>query len=188
MSNTTIHVLGIAGSLRAKSYNKAALRAASELLPEGMTLEIYDIAPIPLFNQDVEARGDPEPVQHFKVRLAAANALLIATPEYNYSMPGVLKNALDWASRPPTTTPLGEKPLAIFGASSGPWGTARAQLALRQSAVFMNMHPMNKPALQISHAESKFDADLKLTDETTRQHICAVLVALAAWARRLNRI
>ena len=110
-----VHVLGIAESLRQKSYNKAALHAASELLPEGMTLEIYDIAPIPLFNQDVEARGDPEPVQHFKARLAAANALLIATPEYNYSMPGVLKNALDWASRPPATTPLGEKPLAILG-------------------------------------------------------------------------
>jgi chromate reductase, NAD(P)H dehydrogenase (quinone) len=115
-----VHVLGIAGSLRQKSYNKAALRAAAELVPEGMTLEIYDIAPIPLFNADVEAQGDPEPVRDFKARLAAANALLIATPEYNYSMPGVLKNALDWASRPVATTPLGEKPLAIIGASGGP--------------------------------------------------------------------
>ena len=183
-----VHVLGIAGSLRQKSYNKAALRAAAEMLPEGMTLDIYDIAPIPLFNADVEAQGDPEPVRDFKARLAAANALLIATPEYNYSMPGVLKNALDLASRPPATTPLGEKPLAIIGASGGPWGTARAQLALRQSAVFMNMHPMNKPPLQIPHAEAKFNADLKLTDEITRQHLHAVLVALAAWARRLNRI
>jgi len=183
-----VHVLGIAGSLRQKSYDKSVLRAAAEMLPEGMTLKIYDIAPIPLDNADVEAHGDPEPVRHFKPRLAAANALLIATPEYNYSVPGVLKNALDQAPRPPATTPLGEKPPAIIGASGGPWGTARAHLAPRQTAVFMNMHPMNKLPQQIPHAEAKFDADLKLTDETTRQHLRAVLVTLAAWARRLNRV
>lgn len=182
-----LHVLGIAGSLRQKSYNKAVLRAAAEMLPEGMTLEIFDIADIPLYNEDIEVVGDPEPVRHFKARLAASNALLISTPEYNYSLPGVLKNALDWASRPAPNSQLSEKPLAIIGASSGPWGTARAQLALRQSSVFMNMHPMNRPVLQISHAEAKFDADLKLTDETARQHLRAMLVALAAWARRLNR-
>src|SRR5207302_2775224 len=95
-----VHVLGIAGSLRQKSYNKAVLRAAAEVLPEGMTLEVFDIAEIPLFNEDIEAQGDPEPVQHLKARLRAANALLVSTPEYNYSLPGVLKNALDWASRP----------------------------------------------------------------------------------------
>jgi chromate reductase, NAD(P)H dehydrogenase (quinone) len=183
-----IHVLGIAGSLRKKSYNLAALHAAMDVLPEAMTLEIYDIAAIPLFNQDVEALGFPESVQHFKARIAAANALLIATPEYNYSIPGVLKNALDWASRPATEMPLSEKPLAIMGVSGGPWGTARAQLALRQSCVYMNMHPLNRPVLQVPHAESKFDADGKLTDEATRQHIRGLLVALASWARRLNRV
>ena len=182
-----VNVLGIAGSLRQRSYNKAVLRAAAEMLPEGMTMEIFDIGEIPLYNEDLEAQGDPAPVQHLKARLRAANALLIATPEYNYSMPGVLKNTLDWASRPPPTSALSEKPLAIVGASSGPWGTARAQLALRQSAVFLNLHPMNRPVLQILHAEAKFDADLKLTDETTRQHLRAMLAAFAVWARRLNR-
>lgn len=181
-----VHALAIAGSLRQKSYNKAVLRAAAELLPDGMTLEIFDIAQIPLFNEDVEAQGEPEPVLHMKTRLRAANALLISTPEYNYSLPGVLKNALDWASRPAPTSALSDKPLAIIGASSGPWGTARAQLALRQSAVFLNLYPMNRPVLQISHAESKFDSDLKLTDETTRQHLRALLAAFALWARRLN--
>ncbi len=181
-----IHVLGIPGSLRRKSYNRAALNACAEILPPGMTLEIYDIADIPPFNEDVEAQGYPETVQRFKARIAAADSLLIATPEYNYSMPGVLKNALDWASRPSASTPLADKPLAVFGASTGPWGTARAQLHLRQSCVFFNAHPLNKPVLQINFADRKFDADGKLMDETTRQHLQALLHALAAWTRRLR--
>ncbi|MCA1554795.1 MAG: NAD(P)H-dependent oxidoreductase, partial [Chloroflexi bacterium] len=109
-----------------------------------------------------------------------------ATPEYNYSLPGVLKNALDWASRPISETPLNDMPVGIFGASTGPWGTARAQLHLRQSCVYFNAHPLNKPVVQINHADRKFDADGKLTDEATRQQLHALLIALAAWTRRLR--
>jgi chromate reductase len=181
-----IHVLGIAGSLRQKSYNRQALHACLDMLPLGMTLEIYDIVAIPFFSEDVEAQGYPEPVQHFKARIAAADSLLVATPEYNYSMPGVLKNALDWASRPASSTPLGDKPVAIFGASTGPWGTARAQLHLRQSCVFFNAHPLNKPVLQINFADRKFDADGKLTDEPTRVQLHALLHALSLWTVRLR--
>lgn len=181
-----IHVLGFAGSLRQKSYNRAALRAARELLPEGMSLEIFDIAPIPPFNEDVEAQGYPEPVQQFKARIAAADALLISTPEYNYSMPGVMKNALDWASRPIATTPLSGKPVAIMGVTTGPWGTARAQLHLRQSCVYFNAHPLNRPIVQIDRAERKFDAEGQLTDEPTRQLIRSLLEALATWTRKLR--
>ncbi len=181
-----IHVLGFAGSLRKKSYNAAALRAAQQLLPEGLSLEIFDISPIPMFNEDVEAVGYPEPVQHFKARIAAADALLIATPEYNYSMPGVMKNALDWASRPANQTPLSGKPLGIMGASAGPWGTARAQLHLRQSCVYFNSLPLNKPVVQIARAALKFDAEGRLIDEPTRQEIRALLEALAVWTRRLR--
>ena len=181
-----IHILGVAGSLRQKSYNRAALQAAMEMLPEGVTLETFDISPIPLFNEDVEGKGYPEPVQQFKARIAACDGMLIATPEYNYSLPGVLKNALDWASRPNSTTPLSGKPLAIMGVSGGPWGTARAQLALRQSCVFLNMHPLNRPNVQINHAASKFDADGRLTDEPSRQLIRSLLQALAHWTRKLK--
>ena len=181
-----IHVLAVAGSLRQRSYNRAALHAALELLPEGMTLEVCDIGDIPLFNEDIEAQGYPLPVQQFKARIAAADAMLISTPEYNYSVPGVLKNALDWASRPASSTPLNGKPLAIMGVSSGPWGTARAQLHLRQSCVYFNMHPLNKPVVQISHAETKFDADGRLKDEVARNQIRGLLEALGIWARRLK--
>lgn len=182
----TIHILAVAGSLRQKSYNRAALRAAQELLPANMTLEICDIGAIPLFNEDVEAQGYPQPVQELKARIAASDAMLISTPEYNYSLPGVLKNALDWASRPASATPLNGKPLAIMGVSSGPWGTARAQLHLRQSCVYFNMHPLNRPVVQISHAEAKFDADGHLKDEATRTQIRALLEALDVWARKLK--
>jgi chromate reductase, NAD(P)H dehydrogenase (quinone) len=181
-----IHVIAVAGSLRRKSFNRAALRTAQELLPHGMTLEIFDIAPIPFYNEDVEAEGFPEPVQHFKARIAAADAMLISTPEYNYSMPGVLKNALDWAARPANTTPLSGKPLAIMGVSTGPWGTARAQLHLRQSCVFFNALPINKPVVQVAQAATKFDGEGRLTDEPTRQQIRALLEALAEWTRRLR--
>lgn len=181
-----IHVIAVAGSLRQKSYNRAALHAAEELLPEGMTLEVFDIGGIPLFNEDIEAQGYPAAVQQFKARIAASDAMLISTPEYNYSIPGVLKNALDWASRPASSTPLNGKPLAIMGVSSGPWGTARAQLHLRQSCVYFNMHPLNKPVVQISHAEAKFDAVGNLKDAAARHQILTLLEALGEWARKLK--
>ncbi len=137
------HILGFSGSLRQASINSGLLRAAQTVLPVDMTLEIYDLTPIPLFCQDLVDQGNvPVPVQAFKARLAAADGLLMATPEYNYSIPGVLKNAIDWASRPVADSPLNGKPLAIMGAG-GAMGTSRAQYHLRQVAVYTNMLPLN---------------------------------------------
>jgi chromate reductase len=179
-------VLGIAGSLRAGSFNKALLRAAVELAPAGMTIEIFDIAPIPLYNADVEAVGFPPSVREFRKRIAAADALLIATPEYNYSFPGVLKNAIDWASRPPER-PMTEKPVAIMGASDGGFGTVRGQLHLRQLFVTLNMRPIQKPEVLVSHVDEKVDASGRLTDEKTRESIEKLLAALAGWVAQLRR-
>ena len=182
---TTLHVLGISGSLRKASYNGAALRAAQELAPAGMTIEIFDLSEIPIYNEDVRTQGYPPPVQRFRERIAAADALLFATPEYNYSMSGVLKNAIDWGSRPPDQ-PFNDKPVAIMGASPGVTGTARAQYHLRQTCVFLNMHVVNKPEVMIGTAPTRFDAELRLTDETTRGFVRDLVVSLAAWTRRLS--
>ncbi len=181
----TIHVLGISGSLRKGSYNTALLRVAEKSLPEGMTFEHYDLSPIPLYNGDIEAAGFPEAVQHFKSRIAAADALLIATPEYNYSLSGVLKNAIDWASRPVKTSPLNGKPLAIMGAGAR-MGTSRAQYHLRQIAVFTNMFPLNKPEVMVQNAFQKFDANGNLLDEEIRKQVRELLEALQAWTLRLK--
>jgi chromate reductase len=179
-----VHVLGISGSLRRASFNTALLRAAAELLPADMTLEIHDLADIPLYHGDVEEAGPPASVHAFKARIAAADALLIATPEYNYSVPGVLKNALDWASRP-MPSPMSGKPLAIIGAG-GRFGTVRAQLHLRQIAVYLNLLPLNKPELMVPLAWEKFDRDGRLTDEPTRVALRELLAALGDWTRRLH--
>ena len=183
---THIHVLGFSGSLRKGSYNAALLRAASELLPEAMALEIFDLSPLPLYNADVETAGVPEVVKDFKSRIKAADALLIATPEYNYSIPGVLKNAIDWASRPPKDSPLNGKPLGIMGASGGTGGTIRAQMHLRQVCVFTNMLPLNRPEVLVTKAAEKFDAEGRLTDEATRKHVRALLEALRDWTHKLR--
>jgi chromate reductase len=179
-------VLGISGSLRRGSYNTAALRAALELLPEDMTLEIADIGEIPLYNEDVKQQGFPPPAQRLRDRIGAADALLFATPEYNYSVSGVLKNAIDWASRPPDSPVIG-KPVGIMGATPGLWGTLRAQYHLRQTCVFLNMLPVNKPEVFIAQAQTKFDAQGSLTDPTTRDIIAQLLVSLRDWTRRLGR-
>jgi len=183
MVTDVLQVLGIAGSLRRGSYNRALLRAAAELLPDGMTLEVFDLSPIPLYNADVEAEGFPAAVRSFRERIAAADALLIATPEYNYSIPGVLKNAIDWASRPPEP-PLAKKPVAMMGASDGGFGTVRSQLNLRQVFVGTNMIPMQKPEVLVSRADQKIDSSGRLTDEKTRSAIRDFLAALAAWTRK----
>jgi chromate reductase len=177
--------LGISGSLRAKSLNTAALHAAATLLPDGVTMTMADLTDIPLYNGDVEAQGLPAPVQALRAQIKAADALLICTPEYNYSVPGVLKNAIDWASRPPEQ-PFAGKPIAIMGASPGALGTARAQYHLRQVFIFMDGKVLNKPEVMIAGAMGKFDAEGKLTDEPTRQHIAALLVALKAWTLLLR--
>ncbi|MFI4967885.1 MAG: NADPH-dependent FMN reductase [Gammaproteobacteria bacterium] len=182
----SIKVLGIAGSLRKGSYNKLALRAAIELKPAGMDIESFDIAPIPLYNEDLREQGFPSVVEEFREKIRAADALLFVTPEYNYSVAGVLKNAIDWASRPPDQ-PFNDKPVAIMGASISRLGTARAQYHLRQTAVFLNMHVLNKPEVMISGAATAFDADGRLTDEGARKLIAELLVNLMEWTLRLRR-
>ena len=181
----TIKVLGISGSLRKGSYNTALLHEASKLLPVGMELELYSLAAIPLYNADLDNENPPEAVKQLRDHIRSADALLIATPEYNYSIPGVLKNALDWASRPAQSSALNGKPLAMMGAG-GLMGTSRAQYHLRQVAVFTNMFPINKPEIFVTYASQKFDANGNLTDEVARQLIKDLLVALADWTRRLK--
>lgn len=183
--DTTLRVLGISGSLRKGSFNTAVLQAAIELAPQGMIIETADLLSIPVYNEDVRATGVPDSVKRLCEAIAAAEALLIVTPEYNYSIPGVLKNAIDWASRPPNQ-PFAGKPLAIMGASSGAGGTMRAQYHLRQVAVFLDMHPLNKPEVFVRSAQEKVDASGKLTDTATRKVIGDQLVALATWMRRLK--
>ncbi len=182
----TVKTLGISGSLRKGSYNTAALRTAAELLPPGMTLEFADISQLPLYNEDVRQAGFPPPAQKLRDQIRAADALLFVTPEYNYSVSGVLKNAIDWASRPPDQ-PFDGKPVGIMGATASLWGTTRAQYHLRQSCVYLNMLPLNKPEVLIAQAASKFDAELRLTDQTTRDIIAQLLVALRDWTRRLRQ-
>jgi len=183
--NGPIRVVGISGSLRAGSYNTAALRAAIALAPEGMTIEAAEIGDLPHYNDDVRLAGYPPEVQRFRDQLAAADAVLFVTPEYNYSIPGVLKNAIDWASRPPSQ-PFDNMPVAIMGASMGVLGTARAQYQLRQMLVFLNAFPLNKPEVMIGAAQTKFDEAGQLTDATTADFIRSLLGALATWTNRLR--
>jgi len=182
-----LRVLGIAGSLRVASYNRMLLRAAVELAPEGMEIELFDIGGIPLFNEDVEAAGTPSAVEAFREAIRRADALLVATPEYNHGVPGVLKNAVDWASRPPRKSALAGKPAAVFGASPGATGTARAQTQLRASFVFTDTPVLPQPEVLVFRAHEKFDADGRLSDEPTRVFVGRLLVALADWTRRLAR-
>ena len=186
MSETRgITVLGICGSLRKASFNRATLNTAIALKPPGMTIEIAEIGDFPLYNEDVRAQGFPPPVERLRRQIASADALLFVTPEYNYSMSGVLKNAIDWASRPPDQ-PFAGKPCAIMGAAAGMAGTARAQYDLRRSCVFLDMHPVNKPEVFIGQAQTKFDAEGRLLDEAAKGFIRDLLVALEAWTRRLG--
>lgn len=180
-------ILGIPGSLRKASFNRGLVRASQELAPDGVEIELYDLGEIPLYNGDVEAQGVPIPVQAFADAIRAADALLIATPEYNYSIPGVLKNAIDWASRPSVKNPLRHKPVALMGASGGMYGTARSQLALRQVlASMIEANTMIKPELLVNQAGQKFDSDGNLTDDETRERLTALLEALVAWSNRLK--
>src|SRR4051812_8809108 len=176
-----LRILGIAGSLRRGSLNRALLRAAIELAPAEMTIETFDLIDIPLYNGDVEAQGDPEPVARFKAAIRAADGLLIATPEYNHGVPGVMKNAIDWASRPPRQAPMDAKPVGILGASPGMTGSARGQSQLRQAFEFTNSYCMPQPEVLVFHAHEKFDQQGKLTDEKTREFVSKYLVAFATW-------
>src|ERR1043166_5979880 len=176
----SIRILGIAGSLRRESYNRSALRAATEVAPEGATLDIFELDGIPAFNQDDE-QNPPAKVVELKRRIREAHAILIVTPEYNYSVPGVLKNAIDWASRPYGDSAWAGKPVAIMGASVGTIGTARAQYHLRQPFVFLNVFPINQPEVMIGNAAGRFDAQGNLTDEKTKGYIRELLQSLVEW-------
>ncbi|MDB5751595.1 MAG: NADPH-dependent reductase family protein [Ramlibacter sp.] len=178
-------ILGICGSLRQASYNGMALRAARKLAPAGIEVEIADIAGIPMYNDDVRTAGEPAAVARLKAQVRAADAVLLVSPEYNFSVPGVLKNTLDWMSRPPEP-PFDGKPVAIMGASGGPLGTARGQYHLRQVLVYMNTFTVNKPEVFIGNAQTKFNAEGELTDETTAKFITDLLVSLQQLATRLR--
>jgi chromate reductase len=180
-----IRILGIAGSLRKASYNRAVLQAATELVPEGASIEVFELDGIPGFSQD-EEQNPPEKVKELKRKIREADAILFVTPEYNYSMPGVLKNAIDWASRPYGDSAWDGKPAAIMGASVGGIATARAQYHLRQSMVFLNMFPLNRPEVMIGSCSDKFDEEGNLTDETTKGFIRDLLKALVEWTHRLS--
>lgn len=178
-----IKILGIAGSLRKASFNRAALRAAQALVPAGARLDIAEIDGLPGFCQDDE-KTPPAKVVELKAKIRAADAILFVTPEYNYSIPGVLKNAIDWASRPYGDNTWGGKPVAIMGASVGALGTARAQYHLRQCFVFLNMPVVNQPEVMISHAADKFDSQGTLTDDKAKELIGKLLSNLCDLVRR----
>jgi chromate reductase, NAD(P)H dehydrogenase (quinone) len=183
----SIRVAGICGSLREGSLNKGLLHAAVDLVPSGMEIQIYTrLADIPPYNDDVFQKGDPEPVADLKKVLGGADALLISTPEYNYGIPGVLKNAIDWASRPAGKSVLNRKPAALMGCSPGLGGTIRAQHALRQSFVFTETHVMLQPEIKVPSAAPLFDSSAKLIDENTRQYVKKFLEAFAKWIDRFK--
>jgi chromate reductase len=181
-----VKILGFAGSLRRGSYNLGLIRAAAELAPAGTAIDLFELGDIPLFNQDIEELGDPPAVAAFKQAIAGADALLVATPEYNHCIPGVLKNALDWASRPRVTSPLRDKPVAILGASSGPGATARAQANLREAFVFVGGIVMPLPEVLVGRAAEHFDADGSVTDPELRASIVELVQALARWTVRVD--
>ncbi|MGE5101230.1 MAG: NADPH-dependent FMN reductase [Deltaproteobacteria bacterium] len=182
-----IRILGIAGSLRRESLNRKLLRAAVELAPPHTTVDIFDrLGDIPPYNDDVREMGRPEPVVALDKAVRECDGLLVVTPEYNYSIPGVLKNAIDWVSRPPQTTPLKHKPAALMSASTGISGGMRAQYHLRQAFVFTETYVMLKPEVIIPKAAERFDGSGRLADQPTRDFIGSFLVAFAAWTRRMS--
>lgn len=180
-----IAILGFAGSLRKNSFNKALLKTAAEVAPVDVEVRTFDLEGIPLFNEDLENEPVTR-VKDFKTQIRQADAIIIATPEYNYSVPGVLKNAIDVASRPYGDNALEGKPVAIMGASIGTLGTARAQYHLRQSCVFLNMYPLNRPEVMVPVAQDKVDETGRVTDEQTRAKIKELLEALVVWTRQLT--
>jgi chromate reductase len=181
-------VLAIPGSLRRRSYNRGLVRAAVDCAPDGMSVHVADdLAAIPLFDEDLEqstGRG-PEPVRRLREQVASVDGLLIATPEYNQSIPGVLKNAIDWLSRPGPEEVLAGKPVAITGASSGRWGTRLAQAALRQTLTAAEAVVLPRPALFVREAERLFDEHGRLAHEPTREQLRGLLAAFASWIDRL---
>ncbi|HMR39604.1 MAG TPA: NADPH-dependent FMN reductase [Ignavibacteria bacterium] len=174
-----MNILGISGSIREKSHNTALLKAAQELKPDDMEIEIYSIGDLPLYNGDLEKNGFPDNVQKFKDKVSGSDGLLIASPEYNYSFTGILKNAIDWASRPPSEGLLKKKPFALMGVSGGMSGTIRSQMHFRQIAAHLDMTALNKPEVYIPFGGKKFDEHGNLTDEATRENLQKFLEAFS---------
>jgi chromate reductase, NAD(P)H dehydrogenase (quinone) len=176
-------IVAFAGSLRRGSFNRALLRAAQELAPDTMNIDVIEIGELPFYNADVESQGDPPSVATFKGALAGADGVLIATPEYNDGIPGVLTNAIDWASRLPGRAPLSGKPVAVMGASPSRIGTARAQLHLRQLLSHIHARILPPPELLLASAHQHFDG-LRLTDESTREVLAKLLERFSRWITR----
>jgi chromate reductase len=180
-------IAGLAGSLRERSFNRALLRAARELAPAGVQVEIFDLASIPLYNADLDTdEARPEPVRRLKAAIDAAGAVLLVSPEYNYGVPGVLKNAIDWASRPSFRSPMAYKPTGIMGASKGASGTMRGQEQLKLNLLGMAAQVYPHPGVAVRQAAGKFDDALHLTDEATREFVQQYLARFADWARRVR--
>ncbi len=184
MSEQSFRILGLAASLRRASLNGGLLRAAREMSPEDVVYDGFDLGRMPFFNADVEAEGDPAPVAELKQKIQSADAVLIASPEYDYAVPGVLVTSLDWALRPPT--PLRHKPVGIIGASPGASGTARSQMILRQILLHAPAYVMPEPQILVGSARQRFDEEGNLTDEETRERLERFVVALREWSRRMQ--
>jgi chromate reductase, NAD(P)H dehydrogenase (quinone) len=180
-----IKLLGISGSLRKQSYNSGALRAVSSLLPDDVTFGVAELADVPFYNADIEQTGLPDAVKELRARVANADGLIFAVPEYNFSLSGVLKNALEWLSRPPNP-PVNGKPCAVFGASVSPLGTARGQFHFRHVCVSLNMVPVNVPHVDITNAKTKFDAESRLTDQPSLDALRQLLQELKTLTLRLR--
>lgn len=186
MSEVKFRILGICGSLRTNSYNQALLRTARAAMPEKTELSIYQgLGDLPLYNDDLAEAGEPEAVHQLKSAIRECHALLIATPEYNYGVPGPLKNAIDWVSTPPKESPLRGKPIGVMGASGGGFGTVRAQLSLRQIFLFTESYVMPQPEFHISYAKRLFDEEYTLTDQATQERLRHFLLSLILWSRKM---
>src|SRR5438445_3421435 len=180
-----VHILGLSGSTRKGSFNTALLHASRELLPENTTLEIHDLSGLPLFSKDIEHDLTPA-IRMFKQKIREADTILFDSPEHNYSITAVMKNAIEWGNRPPGDRSWKGKPAGIISASSGPRGGVRSQMHLRQIMVDIDMYPINTPQLLVGDSEIKFDKNLKLTDEHARKILRDLLVSLVDWTRRLR--
>ncbi len=180
-----LRILGISGSARKGSYNTALLEAAVELMPPGSVLEPFDVSVLPLFNQDLEA-DLPQAIREFKQRIRDCDAVLFSTPEHNYSVSALLKNAIEWGNRPEIDNSWDGKPAAIISASTSPRGGVRAQLHLRQIMVDLNMHPINQPQVLVARAQEKFDSNSRLTDEKIREALRTLLATLVDWTVKLQ--
>jgi chromate reductase len=179
-----MRIVAIAGSLRKGSFNRSLLFTLGEMMPAGIALEIQPLDEVPLYNEDLEAKGTPEPVTRLWEAIGAADGLLVATPEYNASVPGVLKNSIDWLSRPPGKSVLKGKPAGVVGVSTGVLGTVRAQAHVRAALEYNAAPVLPSPQVFIGQARDKFDGEGRLTDEKTRTFLAKFLDAYVVWVRR----